>query len=813
MAEPASHDHPAAVPRGPGAPRSVPIPAPLPTLDPGSLLESAPAPVFVTDDRGVLLWANEAGRTLCGAGPGDLIGRSCFEWVAPGHRARLARAANRGLLRARAVASTRLDVVAADGRARPTALQLQRVPGPEGRTLFLGIAGDRTGAGGVDLAAAEEQEDLRGEFLANVSHEIRTPMNGILGMTSLLLETELDRDQRGFAELIETSARSLLDLVDDVLDFSKAEAGRLEIDHIDFDLRQNVDQVASLLAPRADGQGLVLTSNISHEVPSLVRGDPGRLRQVLLNLAGNALKFTEQGEVAIRVERVEENPSCVTLRFTIKDSGIGMTPEQMARLFQSYVQTDPAISRRFGGTGLGLAISKKLVGLMGGEIGVWSKAGDGSTFWFTLTLEKQCSVVVPSPSRDALRGLRVLVVDAARSVRQSLVEILLGRGCEPREAATAEEALQSLRSSAAAGDPVGVAILDMQLPGKGGEALGRAIRAEAAIAGTRLVLLTSLGRRGDAARAREAGFSAYLIKPVQQRHLVEALTEVVQAGAAAASSGAAPALVTRHSIEEQRRQRVRILMVEDDAINRLVAVSAIKRAGYTSEVATTGAEALEACGRGRYDLIFMDAQLPDMSGIEVVETLRRREADAGGHVPIVALTGMAGEGDRERFLAAGMDDYLTKPVDLDALAGAIERWTRDAGREEPEAEADDGANVLALPTPDGAVLDRERLEEACMGDAGLRATLVRTFLSDIRGRIAELGRRIEAGDAHGVEYEAHGLKGMCGTVGAERCAALFGMLEEQGREAALAGAADVLRTVGEEVNRVEGVLAPILRAA
>ena len=276
---------------------------------------------------------------------------------------------------------------------------------------------------GLRPAEAATESNLKGEFLANVTHEIRTPMNGILAMSSLLLETELDRDQRGFAELIVSSTTSLLTLVDDVLDFSKAEAGKLEIDTIDFDLRQNVDQVAALLAPVADGRGLVLTCNISHEVPSLVRGDPGRIRQVLLNLTGNAVKFTERGEVAIRVERLEETATQVALRFTVKDTGIGMTPEQMGRLFQNYTQADTGISHRFGGTGLGLAISKNLVGLMGGKIEVSSQAGEGSTFWFTLSLEKQAVITLAPPDRGALHGLRVLVVGPARGARQAMVEI------------------------------------------------------------------------------------------------------------------------------------------------------------------------------------------------------------------------------------------------------------------------------------------------------------------------------------------------------------------------------------------------------
>jgi PAS domain S-box-containing protein len=827
-----------------------------------------------------------------------------------------------------------------------------------------------------------ERDEARGlaqaksDLLATMSHEFRTPMNGMMGMAHLLLETEMDGEQRGMVEVVLHSGQALLALVNDTLDFSRVEAGKLELERMPFDLRLTTNEVGALLGPLANDKGLHFECQVHHEVPSRVWGDPGRLRQVLLNLGGNAVKFTEQGEVRLAVDRLREDERCVTLRFSMSDTGIGMTEDQRSRIFQAYTQADATIARRFGGTGLGLAISSRLVSLMGGTVGVESRPGEGSRFRFDLTFEKQVEPAVPvaAPSPGELMGLRVLVVDPSTAMRRSFETRLPAWGCRVECAENAERALDLLHRAAEAADPYRLALIERELPDMNGEELGAAIRADGAHDGTLTVLMLAVGRRGDAARARARGFSAYLSKPLDWEELAGALAEVLHLARVTPTGEAAP-LVTRHSLAEARRSRLRILLVEDSAVNQLVTDWTLRRLGYGLLTAATVAAAISACDQERFDLVLLDLQLPDGDGFEVARVLRSREI-GGRRVPIVAMTGSDEPEDRRRCLDEGMDEYVTKPVDLGLLCRVVERLTSAAlppespatgeeapgeaspaevplvspSREEldPEkveivvddrpllraveaAEADiDGLHRIGAPRPEAiepreyrtqevepdeaaaiaaaaeaaqfeatetarfrcaeaerfdvaeveppaavgsaaeavehgpdpqavarlvpplatresagtaapefaplsvadvvplevpaaedaaedpgaqVPLDLERLDMTCMGIAALRETMLNTFLSDVRPRLERLGQALAEGDAHRVEFEAHGLKGMCATVGVTICAGIFMEIERAGREQSLDGVPSLLKRGYVEVTRAEQFITTMERMA
>ena len=872
---------------------SAPSAANSQSFDPRDLI---PTPLFCVSPQGRIVWMNAAAEALTGRHAAAVAGEPYSILFPEESRRKAARQVLGHNRRGVTEYYFETPIVTAGAESNWVGLHVRLATAANGRSAFVCAANDlqeihanleTLSRRNRELAARLEEAtagaELKSTFLATMSSELRAPMNGVLGMTRLLLDSSLDGDQRMWAEVIQSSSDQLLNLVDDILDYSRIESGQLAIGSMDFDLRVTVDAVASLLATRAHQSGIQFSSLVHHRVPSLVNGDPGRVRQVLLHLAACALDQGEGGEVQLRVELVEESAHQAVVRFWVNRVGAaGADGSNEDALFATYTgeSLPEGASARLGGRGLGLTIARRLVALMGGDVGT-TRAGEmGNKLWFRIPLGKQAERPVTEPAAPAsasarrnVATLRALVVDPDAASRAGIRETIVSWGATCDEAEGGLAAIERLKAAVGQGAPYGTVLVDLDVPELDAEAFARAVRADSSLAALPLVLLTALGRPGDAARAESWGYDAYFVKPLEGAEVKAALAELL--GREQGSTG----LVTRHTVAELRKRRVRVLVVEDNPIDQLVIASALRRVGYTPEIAPSIEQATAAIGQHSADVVFVDVASAGDEGYARAASLRQacdQASNGGARIPIVALVGRVRDEERAQCRAAGIDDLLGKPVDLEALVATVGRWIEARGEETttagtveevptttwpvespaasaweagpahepvpsievesttpPPFEVDTRAPWIAsnhpelepvasdpvapvadsewTPAPEPVpadsldalpVFDAACLDAASMGNAEIRGLLVDAFLTRTRQPLDRLKKAAEWKDVKAVEFQAHAMRGMCESVGAVRCGAALGRVEQW------AAAGQVDQAIGG-IARVEIELATV----
>ena len=767
------------------------------------ILETAHDAFISIDADGLVTGWNPQAEASFGWSRDEMLGRELAAIVIPesdreAHRAGLARflATGEG-----SVLGRRLELTALhrDGHEFPVEITISPLETDSGFSFhaFLRDISQRK-HDQEQLARARDQaleaSSMKSMFVANVSHEIRTPMNGVIGMSELLLDTELDEVQREYVETICSSGESLLTIIDDILDFSKIEAGKLQIDPTECDLRDTVERACAILAGRAHEKGLELAVSIGPEVPALVHADAARLRQVVANLVSNAIKFTADGEVVLRVSSRPDEGGAALVRVDVEDTGIGIEHETLAHLFQPYAQADGSTTRRYGGTGLGLAISRQLVELMGGSLEADSNPGQGSCFWFTVSLPLAEAGDRPPEEEREIAGLRVLVVDDNATNRKILERQLTSWRVSCEVADSAEQAMVLLAAAARDGSPYALALLDLNMPDVDGLALARGIRAQPALDGLRLILLTSSGVRADA--PGEVALDGRLSKPVRQTRLYEEI-QAVMAGERSATRRSPSHM--RESGVGHRDDAPSILVVEDTPVNQVVAARMLEKIGYHADVADNGVEALAALSERSYAAILMDCQMPELDGYQTTTEVRLRE-QPGRRIPIIAMTANSMQGERERCLAAGMDDYLSKPLRSQALKEVLARWAPQPSVGPTQADG------MELADP-AVIAELGKLDSDVLTD------LISMYFDQAAAHVVELSGAIERGEPAVVAQISHRLKGSSGTLGAARVSQVASELEETAKACDLSAAHELLdrlqAALGDTRAAVGGLAATI----
>ncbi|MGE0679975.1 MAG: response regulator [Candidatus Binatia bacterium] len=768
-----------------------------------SIFENAVEGIFQTTTDGRYLSVNPALARIYGyETPEDLMSSltniSGQLYVTPARRTEFARR----LQEKNTVSGFESQVYRCDGRVIWITENARAVRDPNGALLYYeGTVEDITERKQAEeelrqaKAAAEAAARAKSEFLANMSHELRTPMNAIIGMTELALDTDLTGEQREYLAIVKDSADALLELLNDILDFSKIEAGKLDLDPIDFHLRDNLEMTVRTLAIRAHKKGLELACHIPASVPDALIGDPGRLRQVVINLLGNAIKFTEQGEVVMDVSIAKRTSDEIVLHFTVTDTGIGIPPEKQQLIFQPFTQADNSTTRQFGGTGLGLAISSQLVSMMEGQIWVESEVRKGSTFHFTARFGLHMGATPQPPfAQEGLRDLPVLVVDDNATNRRILEELLTHWGLHPIVADSGQAALATLQKAVENGGAFPLVLLDAHMPFMDGFTVAERIKQSPALAGATIMMLTSGGNPGDAARCRDLGITSYLTKPIKQSDLLNAIFSALHFSSTAADAVS----LTLQPSTLKNPLTLPLLLVEDNVINQRLALRMLKKRGYSVIVANNGQEALAALAREMFALILMDVHMPVMDGFAATSAIRQQEQSTGGHIPIVAITANAMNGDRERCLAAGMDAYLSKPFQAQQLCQVIESLVSS-----PLPSTQTEANHAGAPE---AVFDQWAVLERVEGDVELLREVVGLFFEEAPELLSAIREAIARRDSMKLEYAAHSLKGTVSNFGARAAREAALRLEVVGRSGDLTYAEPACAELEKEITSLTQAL-------